>query len=146
MNTAHSPQDKGAAAGSAAGASAGAGASGFGVASPPPGFSGRTYMAGASPITLLPDQFERFLDLHRQPQQVLPQVAPVADPSDVANVNSVSVKLPNFWCHDPELWFIQAEAVFATRNPRITRDETKFNFVLMTLPAEALNSLSLIHI
>ena len=54
--------------------------------------------------------------------------------------NSVAVKLPTFWVRDPELWFLQTEAVFVNRQPRITKDETKFNFVVMALPQEVFNS------
>ena len=60
---------------------------------------------------------------------------------DFPNVSSVAVKLPTFWMHDPDLWFLQTEAVFASRSPAVTRDGTKFNHVVITLPSEALNSI-----
>ena len=50
------------------------------------------------------------------------------------------MKLPTFWIHDPDLWFLQTEAVFATRTPKVTRDQTKFDHVVAALPTEALNA------
>lgn len=35
-----------------------------------------------------------------------------------------SVKIPEFWKNDPNMWFVQAEAQFYL--VRITQDETKF--------------------
>ena len=32
--------------------------------------------------------------------------------ADFPGVNSVAVKLHTFWTHDPDLWFLQTEAVF----------------------------------
>ena len=48
-------------------------------------------------------------------------------------VNAVSVKLSGFWTSNPEPWFAQAEAVFATRNPAITQQKTKFDYVIQSL-------------
>ena len=46
-------------------------------------------------------------------------------------VNATSVKLPQFWQGNPEVWFAQTESVFATRN--ITVDKTKFDYVVQAL-------------
>ena len=64
--------------------------------------------------------------------------------ADFPGVNSVAVKLPTFWTHDPDLWFMQTEAVFASRVPAVTRDATKFNHVVTALPSEALNQVKTI--
>lgn len=62
---------------------------------------------------------------------LLPAAASPAAPS--AAISSVSVKLPPFWTTRPEVWFRQVEAQFATRNPPITSDWTKFNHVVAAL-------------
>ena len=41
-----------------------------------------------------------------------PQVAP--------ELNLAAVRLPTFWMAEPELWFMQVEANFENRNPKIT--------------------------
>ena len=46
--------------------------------------------------------------------------------------------LPTFWTTRPELWFLQAEAVFEDRIPPITTDKAKCNLVLRALTCEAL--------
>lgn len=51
-----------------------------------------------------------------------------------ALLGAVGLKLPPFWKHDPELWFVQAEAQFATRN--ITVENTKYAHVISTLSPE----------
>ena len=50
-----------------------------------------------------------------------------------AQVNAIAVKLPSFWQGNPEVWFRQVESVFATRNPAITTQETKFEYVIQAL-------------
>lgn len=40
----------------------------------------------------------------------------------------VSVKLPEFWKTDPEMWFAQAEAQFVLGN--VTKDDTKFYHIV----------------
>ena len=83
-------------------------------------------------MLMSPEQFKVLLEQHRAP-------ADAAQPA--AAVNAVAVKLPNFWMSDPELWFMQAEAVFNTRYPKITADSTKFDHILTALPQEMLNSI-----
>ena len=50
-----------------------------------------------------------------------------------AQVNATAVKLPSFWQGNPEVWFRQVESVFATRNPAITTQDTKFEYVIQAL-------------
>ena len=50
-----------------------------------------------------------------------------------AQVNTTAVKLPSFWQGNPEVWFRQVESVFATRNPAITTQDTKFEYVIQAL-------------
>ena len=50
-----------------------------------------------------------------------------------AQVNATAVKLPSFWQGNPEDWFRQVESVFATRNPAITTQDTKFEYVIQAL-------------
>ena len=50
-----------------------------------------------------------------------------------AQVNTTAVKLPLFWQGNPEVWFRQVESLFATCNPAITAQQTKFEFVIQAL-------------
>ena len=50
-----------------------------------------------------------------------------------APVNATAVKLPSFWQGNPEVWFRQVESVFTTRNPAITTQATKFEYVIQAL-------------
>ena len=54
-------------------------------------------------------------------------------PAQPASVNATSVKLPSFWQGNPEVWFRQVESVFSTRNPAITTQQTKFEYVIQAL-------------
>lgn len=47
---------------------------------------------------------------------------------DARTAASVSVKLPDFWKSDPEMWFAQAEAQFILAN--VTKDDTKFYHIV----------------
>lgn len=57
-----------------------------------------------------------------------------------AEANVVSVKLPEFWANKPTLWFKQVEAAF--RRGRITTSATKYDYVLVKLPPEILDSVA----
>ena len=48
-------------------------------------------------------------------------------------VTAVSLKLPPFWTADPELWFARAESQFNTRQPPVTSDRTRFDYVVAAL-------------
>ena len=54
-------------------------------------------------------------------------------PAAQAPVNATAVKLPAFWQGNPEVWFKQVESVFTTRNPAITMQQTKFDYVIQAL-------------
>lgn len=48
-------------------------------------------------------------------------------------VSSVALKLPPFWMARPAVWFSQVEAQFATRQPPVVADLTKYNYVVAAL-------------
>ena len=51
-------------------------------------------------------------------------------------VQAVSVKLPEFWPDDPEVWFIRVEAQLRSR--AITQDQTRFDYVVAALDNRAI--------
>ena len=48
--------------------------------------------------------------------------------SVVSEINAVTVKFPEFYEHDPEMWFVRAESQFRTK--KITDDLTKFDHLI----------------
>ena len=50
-------------------------------------------------------------------------------------IQAVSVKLPEFWTDDPEIWFLRAEAQF--RSKSIIIDQTKFDYIITALDNRA---------
>ena len=53
-------------------------------------------------------------------------------------VESYAVKLPRFWIDLPECWFVQAESQF--RTSRIVLEQTKFDYIVQSLPSEAVKA------
>ena len=51
--------------------------------------------------------------------------------ADAAAVSTVSVKLPELWPEDPEVWFSRVEAQLRSRS--VTQDQTKFDYVVASL-------------
>lgn len=73
------------------------------------------------------------------PTRQAPVLSPATGPS--GEVTSVSnIKLPPFWEEDPDLWFMQVEATFATH--RITSTHHRFNLVVSQLPYKPLTQVA----
>ena len=51
--------------------------------------------------------------------------------SDLTAIHAVSLKLPELWTGDPEVWFVRVEAQFRYR--AITLDSAKFDYVVTAL-------------
>jgi len=65
---------------------------------------------------------------------VTPTISDTKEPP-VAVVSAISLKLPPFWPSDPDLWFAQVEASFATRG--ITVEKTKYEYTVAALAPDA---------
>ncbi len=65
--------------------------------------------------------------------------APRGSDATTAFIVAVSVKLPEFWLDDPEMWFAQAEGTF--RRANITVSAIKYDYVQMKLSLKASTSL-----
>ena len=53
-------------------------------------------------------------------------------PANSESVAAVSLKLPEFYTHNPDLWFLYCEQQFLLRN--IKDDQTKFAHAVVSLP------------
>ena len=60
-----------------------------------------------------------------------PHTIPPPDPPIIATA-SINIKLQPFWPADPEVWFAQVEATFATNAQKASR----FDFVVASLSPE----------
>lgn len=65
---------------------------------------------------------------------------PPQDPTAEVSGFSANVRIPPFWRADPELWFCQVDAVFATS--KITSSKIKFQLLVTNLDFEVLKQVS----
>lgn len=67
--------------------------------------------------------------------------APLTTQDDKFQMAAVSVlsRIADFWCDQPQLWFVQTEAILA---PQKLNDETKFNLVVGKLGKDVIQQVS----
>lgn len=60
-------------------------------------------------------------------------------------INSTSIKLPDFWTKSPTVWFARIESQFNTKG--ITQDQTKYDYVVSSLDVDTAHEIQhvLIH-
>lgn len=56
------------------------------------------------------------------------------DSSVPETIAAVALRLPPFWTADPQLWFLQVEAQFATQ--RVTADRLRYYHIISSLPPD----------
>ena len=69
---------------------------------------------------------------------IAPNVSTMPQPGDEvadAVAAAVSLKLPEFYSDNPDVWFVYCDAQFQLRN--ITSDDTKFAHIVLALPQSA---------
>lgn len=99
-----------------------------------------TTAAGIGP-TGAGEDFRRSVQEHDQSSGVQQQRE-----NNTTNGNSREIaasavhKLPPFWTHNPKLWFVQIESVFALAG--VTRDETKFQYVIANMDPQITETVS----
>lgn len=59
---------------------------------------------------------------------------------DPGQINRIALKLPQFWCNNIQLWFVQVEAAFVLSG--ITVDETKYASLVASLDEDTLTHVS----
>lgn len=69
-----------------------------------------------------------------------PPELPNAQPNNNIAINAVRIRVPPFWKQDPQLWFFQLEAQFATSN--INTQKTKFDTVVGNVESDILSKVS----
>lgn len=62
------------------------------------------------------------------------------DQKEVQQVHAASLKLPDFWTANPQIWFLRLEAQF--RSHRISSDSAKFDAVVGALNCEILSDIT----
>jgi len=66
-------------------------------------------------------------------QAELEAIAAALNNASPAGIGAVAIKLPPFWTVDPAVWFAQVESQFQVRQPPITADDRKYNYVVAAL-------------